>query len=291
MKWIISVLIISFYSCTQKFEKYQQQESGLWMQLITVEDSSARIENGGFVQFKYEIRNSTNSLLSKARILLKVNDATQKGGLVEALQLLNVKEKGKFIFPYGRLKQELNGTLNVKELNDTALLFSEIQIDHVFDSIQFHEAQYDFVNWLSAIDTANFDTEKEIVLLDAYEKESGVNFQYSTSGLRFKFLKRNQTGESASFGKRVEVSYVGRFINGTEFNSTKHLENGVQDFYIGQELQVIKGIEEVLLKMNEGDEVEVLLPSWLAFGADGAASGIVPPSTPVIYKIKLKSVN
>lgn len=291
MRWFVVIPFLIIISCSKKFENFKQQPSGLWVQLLSLEDSSVRIENGGYVQFRYEIKNSSENILSSARILLKVNDAQQEGGLVEALRLLNIKEKGRFIFPYGKFKNELKGTLGIEELPDTALLYAEVQIDHVFDSMQFYSAQEEFLAWVSSTDTSDFQTQKEILLLDEYEKKSSKRFQYSTSGMRYAFIQRNKGSESVSYGKRVAISYNGKFMDGTVFNSTQNLDNEVQDFYIGQEMQVIKGIEEVLLKMNEGDEVEVLLPSWLAFGKKGSTTGKVPPSTPVVYSITLKSVN
>jgi peptidylprolyl isomerase len=102
---------------------------------------------------------------------------------------------------------------------------------------------------------------------------------------------RRGAGEKSGYGKRVELKYRGRFFSGEEFNSTERLKNGVQDFYLGQEMQVIKGVEEALSFMSEGDKILLLIPSWLGFGVDGSSTGIVPPRTPIVYELELKKVN
>jgi FKBP-type peptidyl-prolyl cis-trans isomerase len=56
-------------------------------------------------------------------------------------------------------------------------------------------------------------------------------------------------------------------------------------------MQVIKGVEEALSFMREGDIVLLLIPSWLGFGIDGSSTGIVPPRTPIVYELELKKVN
>ncbi|MCX6182417.1 MAG: FKBP-type peptidyl-prolyl cis-trans isomerase, partial [Bacteroidetes bacterium] len=121
-----------------------------------------------------------------------------------------------------------------------------------------------------------------------------TTYQYKvdtlSSGIKYFSIKKSDSHKKPSFGKTVYINYSGRFLDGKEFNSTKM--NGVpQDFIIGQEMQVIQGIEQMLLFMNEGDMVGMIIPSKLAFGSLGSSSGIVPPNTPVYYELELVSVN
>lgn len=126
--------------------------------------------------------------------------------------------------------------------------------------------------------------------MDDFEKENGLSTEQSFTGIRYLFLRKGE-GESSGYGKRVELKYTGRFLNGEEFNTTDLLENKSQDFYVGQEMQVIKGIEEALLFMREGDVILLILPSWMGFGTNGSSTGIVPAKTPVVYELELNKVN
>lgn len=286
--YFISILLI--VSCSDRFSGYDEQDSGLYFKLITIEDSSKRISATDYAQFKYVFTDYSNTELASSRILLKVNDTDTKGGLLEALTLLNEKEVGEFIFPLSKLKSDLDGSLSLQGISDTTMLFAKLLIDSVYSEVGFESAQNKFVDWVNQVDTLDFDVFKEQQLLNAFEIDNKIKTKSTATGLRY-FKVKNGRGKSISFGKRIELSYTGHFLNGEQFNSTEKLENGVQDFYVGQELQVIKGIEEALLFMQEGDIVMLLLPSWIAFGENGSSTGIVPPITPVYYKIEIKKVN
>ena len=49
-------------------------------------------------------------------------------------------------------------------------------------------------------------------------------------------------------------------------------------------------MEKAIAKMHEGDKALVIIPSELAFGAEGSVEGIVPPFTPVVFEIELINV-
>ena len=61
------------------------------------------------------------------------------------------------------------------------------------------------------------------------------------------------------------------------------------DFQLGKPDQVIRGIEIALHHMRPGGEVRLVIPYYLAFGPEGSSTGIVPPYTTVVYRVKLLS--
>ena len=126
--------------------------------------------------------------------------------------------------------------------------------------------------------------------MNQFEELRNFTMEKTSTGLRYLYLARG-LGEKSSYGKRVDVKYTGLFLNGDTFNSTQALPNQSQDFYLGQEMQVIKGIEEALLFMKEGDIVSLLIPSWIGFGQNGSSTGIVPSNTPTFYQLELNKVN
>ena len=126
--------------------------------------------------------------------------------------------------------------------------------------------------------------------MNQFEELRNFTMEKTSTGLRYLYLARG-LGEKSSYGKRVDVKYTGLFLNGDTFNSTQALPNQSQDFYLGQEMQVIKGIEEALMFMKEGDIVSLLIPSWIGFGQNGSSTGIVPSNTPIFYQLELNKVN
>lgn len=85
---------------------------------------------------------------------------------------------------------------------------------------------------------------------------------------------------------RLMVHYEGYFLSGRMFEKTAsdfELIYGVPD-------QLVKGLNYVMGRLNEGQTAKIILPSALAFGESGSSNGTVPPYTPVLYNIKLKEV-
>ena len=286
----ILIFTLIFTGCSKKFKGYVEKPSGLLFKLETIEDNEKRIKKNNYLQFRYVIKDHTGELIDKSRILLKVNDVFASGGIVEALSLINEKEKASAIFPMSKLREELDGAFAQNNLDDSVLLFVQLKIDSIYTENEFLAAKKNFMTWLNKVETNDFDVFKEDDLMSHFEDANKYSMERTVTGLRYMFLKRG-TGEESSYGKRVEVKYTGKFLNGERFNSTEILPNNAHDFYLGQEMQVIKGIEEALLFMREGDIVLLMIPSWIGFGQNGSSTGIVPPKTPTIYEIELNKVN
>lgn len=287
---ICACLISVLLSCAKDHKGYSEKPSGLFFKLETIEDNQRRIQKNNYLQFKYSFKDYSGKLFDESRILLKVNDVYDSGGLVEALSLVNEKEKASVIFPLSKLKQELYGAFQLNGLPDTTLLYTKILIDSIYTEEEFKKAKQNFYKWVNQAEINDFEVLKEEALMDDFEVRNHITTNKTLTGLRYLFRKRGK-GEGCSFGKRVELKYTGKFLNGEIFNLTEQLPNQVQDFYIGQEMQVIKGIEEALLFMREGDILLLIIPSWIAFGEKGSSTGVVPPKTPVVYELELNKVN
>ena len=115
-----------------------------------------------------------------------------------------------------------------------------------------------------------------------YSQRQGV--VATESGLQYRVI---ETGEGRSPGPAdtVVVHYVGRLIDGTEFDSSR--DRGTPaTFSLGG---IIPGWQEALQLMHEGDVWEVVIPSELAYGARGAGTSIGPNET-LVFEIELISV-
>jgi hypothetical protein len=103
------------------------------------------------------------------------------------------------------------------------------------------------------------------------------------SGLQYRILR-------SGFGKRpgatdvVRITYSGHLINGKVFDGTSPglpatlAVNGV-----------IRGLNEALQLMHEGDRWQVVIPADLGFGTASAAGGAVPPNQTLVFDITLMS--
>ena len=120
----------------------------------------------------------------------------------------------------------------------------------------------------------------------AFLKENGLKpgIITTSSGLQYRAIK-NGTGDKPLDGSTVEVHYVGRLLDGTEFDSS--LKRGVPaQFGV---TQVIPGWTEALKLMAEGSKWELFIPSDLAYGPGG--QGAIGPNAMLIFEVELLQSN
>jgi len=111
-------------------------------------------------------------------------------------------------------------------------------------------------------------------------------FEVTSSGLRYKITDKGN-GNSAVVGKNVKVHYKGQLIDGTVFDSS-FKRNEPIEFTLGIG-QVIKGWDEGLALLSEGDKARFVIPSDLAYGEAGAG-GVIPPNANLIFDVELVTV-
>lgn len=104
------------------------------------------------------------------------------------------------------------------------------------------------------------------------------------SGLQYQVIKSGN-GESPKVTDKVKCHYVGKLLNGTEFdNSYTRGEPAV--FPLNG---VIKGWTEALQLMKVGDKWKLFIPSELAYGDQGAGQAI-PPGATLIFEVELLGI-
>lgn len=113
-----------------------------------------------------------------------------------------------------------------------------------------------------------------------------AGMQATPSGLFYKITKTTN-GVAPQKGEQVSVHYAGKLIDGTEFDSS-FKRNQPIDIAIGIG-QVIKGWDEGILLLKEGEAATLLIPSELGYGANGAG-GVIPPNAWLIFDVELVKV-
>jgi FKBP-type peptidyl-prolyl cis-trans isomerase len=104
------------------------------------------------------------------------------------------------------------------------------------------------------------------------------------SGLQYKVLVQGE-GSIPTENSTVEVHYVGRFLDGTEFDSS--IKRGVPAQF--STTQVIAGWTEALKLMTEGSKWELYIPPELAYGPGG--TGSIGPNAVLVVEVELLQAN
>lgn len=124
---------------------------------------------------------------------------------------------------------------------------------------------------------------KQKELLDSV----AAGYDETESGLRYKILQ-NGTGKQATKGASVSVHYKGQLLDGTVFDSSYKRKQPI-DFNVGVG-QVISGWDEGIQLLKVGDKARFVIPSNLAYGAQGAG-GVIPPNATLIFDVELVNIN
>ncbi len=124
---------------------------------------------------------------------------------------------------------------------------------------------------------------KQKELLDSV----AAGYDETESGLRYKILQ-NGTGKQATKGASVSVHYKGQLLDGTVFDSSYKRKQPI-DFNLGVG-QVISGWDEGIQLLKVGDKARFVIPSNLAYGAQGAG-GVIPPNATLIFDVELVNID
>jgi cyclophilin family peptidyl-prolyl cis-trans isomerase len=117
------------------------------------------------------------------------------------------------------------------------------------------------------------------------EAEAKADSVLTESGLRT-IDRAHGKGAFPLLSEAVEMIYVGTLVGGAEFDSSERQAHGPVTMNLAN---LIPGLREGLLGMQEGGKRVLIVPPGLAFGAEGIP-GRVPGNATLIYDIELLAV-
>jgi peptidylprolyl isomerase len=109
----------------------------------------------------------------------------------------------------------------------------------------------------------------------------------TASGLTIVEVKLGD-GDVAGAGDTVSVHYTGKLKDGTKFDSSYDRNQPIQ-FVLGAH-QVIPGWDEGIAGMKVGEKRQLIIPSDLAYGANGTPDGTIPPNATLYFDVELMGV-
>lgn len=275
-------LILS--SCTQsKYPGYSKSENGFYFKIHKFGESTLKPVATDYITVDIEYRTTgKDSLFFSGRRKFQTTKPDYKGSIDECFSMLSVDDSASFYinadnFFKSTLKAPLPSFFRVQ--SDMKI---NIRMLNIQSKLKYIKEKEEFLSWINDLS----DYEKTI--LKHFIAEKDISIQPARSGLYcIKTFETN--GKRPKNGNIVTVHYEGQFLNGEYFDSTKK-RNMPFDFVFGKEMQVVKGLEEGVGLMCEGEKAILIMPSQLAFGKQGSSTGIIPPFTTVVYKVELLKV-
>jgi len=114
--------------------------------------------------------------------------------------------------------------------------------------------------------------------------DPALGWRRTLSGLRYRKVSGTGRGAHPAATDTVTIHYVGRFIDGTEFDSSV-ARGAPATFPLGR---LIRGWQEGVPMMAVGDRYEFAIPWTLAYGYNGR--GPIPGGATLVFTIDLIAI-
>ena len=122
---------------------------------------------------------------------------------------------------------------------------------------------------------------------DTYASSLGIDISTFTRQPNGVYVKDTQVGvgDAAAVNDSVQVDYTGYLPNGTQFDTSKQTGRTPLEFVIGKSVY-IPAFETGVVGMQPGGIRQIIIPTGLAYGANGNSRAGIPPNTNLIFKIE-----
>ncbi len=266
---------------------YKTAPGGLKYEMIA--DSAGKTgELGGFVAFDLIMTTSKDSTLQNSFVggqpmWVEIFKPTYKGCFYEAFQLLSEGDSARFVVqadsfflrtlgdsvmpPKIDPKDELTLLIKVRKVYDKNYVEQERKKNQAQGQVRMEQMTKQIT-----VDSA---------LIVAYLTKNKIKAERTSQGVHIQYTKNNKTGVNLMQGDSVSVHYVGRLLDGTEFDRSK---GEPLTLTLGSR-QVIPGWEDALLHMKRGEKATVFIPSALAYGDRDMQT--IPANSVLVFDIEV----
>lgn len=283
--YLLPIILIGLIACQNKsdFEGFKKSRKGFYYQLHTLGESDRKVQLNDYVTADISYYTMDDSLFFEGRRKIKLGKPAYQGAIEACFMFLKLDESATFILQSGpffnvTLESDIPRFLTHESFFKIKLSIIEIQTNS-----EFEKEKQAFLSWIE--DFGHY----EKVVLKQFISQEKIDVNPTNSGLIYLPLDKTN-GTKIEIGDTITINYEGRFMNGKYFDSTVKTKQPFK-FVFGTEWQVIKGMEEGLALMREGEKALFIMPSELAFGSEGSSTGIIPPFTSLIYEVEIIKVS
>lgn len=278
---LLAVLVFCLVACSSgPYPGFKETKPGIWFRLHTLGEGAASPMTGDSALLRLRIARygeGAGSLFSSesyfeadrarpfdASVLARMNGGDSVSVILPAR-----------LFPWAQWIG-----VRSKAPPDTTVLQVEIGLLDVMDGLEIAEVLYERSG------KAGTDSSEKAALV-AFASDPHWS-RWGTSDLYFRITNAGNDTSMIRTGDFVTIKLLGAFLDGRVF------DQGSADqpiaFVLGDPGQVIKGVETAVHLLRKGGAGEFIIPSSMAFGANGSSSGIVPAWTPIRYTVEVVDV-
>lgn len=277
---IASLASLAFFACDN--HRVQVSDTGLKYQIHQQNDNGKKAKIGDIMTLQLVLKSSRDTVIrdtyKEGRPLqIMLQTAPFKGSFEEGLTMLSKGDSATFFVSADSLFTKMGQPLP-KDIDKGSDIKFTVKVLDVQNEQDFQKGMLQKRDQQKAADTK---------IIDEYIGKNGLKTTKTASGLHYIVVKEG-TGAKPTAGQVVSVHYVGKLINGKEFDSSyKNPQSGGKpvDFPIGQQM-VIPGWEEGIMNMRKGGKSTFIIPSALGYGEAGVPNTI-PANSVLVFEVEL----
>lgn len=281
--YLIIILFIVVGCKKSPYPTFTEVDDGaIYYKLHMFGDDRTTANPGDYITADIAYITIEDSVFFRGKRTFQLGEASFKGSIEECFMMMAEEDSASFIISADGLFEKTLETNLPSFIPPNSKMKVGIRMYMIRSEVDYKREKEEFLAWIEDFG------EYEQTVLRHFIEEQKINIEPTESGMYFIPLISGN-GRAVEKGDIVTVNYEGKFLNGEFFDSTVKRKQPFE-FVFGTEWQVIEGLEEAIGKMRKGDKALIILPSDLAWGADGSSTGIVPPFTSVVYEIELIDV-
>lgn len=276
-----------FVSCQSKYPGFEKTKSGLYYKFHQKNEGAAQPKTGDFLALQLYYHTDSDTVIFDNRntgnlAAIQLTPPLFKGDVSEGLTMMCKGDSATFIIKADSFFYLTNRGGKMPEfIKDETMLYFHIKLVDFMDSAAYFKQMQE----MRKQQIAYFEElkNKEPELIEKYIKDNKINLKPTASGLYFQTLKAGK-GAMAKNGQLAKTHFILKSIDGALIQSSYDGKTTL-DFTIGSE-EIIPAWNEAIVRMNVGAKVLIVVPSALAYGAEGIQN-VLMPYTPLVYEIEL----
>jgi len=279
---VLSVMIAFLsVSCNSQFKGYKKTSSGLYYKFYVKTDSL--LPKAGDVVtlgMSYKVGDSmlfnSNEIPQAFQLILQ--EPQYAGDIYECIAMMAKGDSAEFAIKADSFFYITAGAPSLPSYIDSS---SYIYFNIKMKKFQTREeADMEKEAEMEAI------RNKEPELIEGYLKANNITTQPDEEGLYIIQTKKG-TGKKVANGLIILINYTLKFTTGDTLFTT-YTKGELIDFEYGTQFDT-KGFNKAIGQMRQGDKATFIVPSSLAFGAEGAGERL-GPYTPLVYDIEVVDI-
>lgn len=275
-------LIMIVISCAGEFQGFNKTKTGIYYKMHIENPDGRKADTGDILTMDmvYRMKDTTlfDSRMNDQPMMLTLMPGQYPGDIYEALAMMRVGDSATFII---RADSFFLKTAGMKELptfvKPKSNMYFDVKLNSARSEAEIQQERDEMVAQRKELEPQE---------LASYLAENNITTAPTASGI---YYIENVKGSGAlpKAGDRLKVHFIISTLAGPQLYSS-YDQGQPMELEVGKEFDN-KGITEVLSMMRKGAKATAIIPSELAYGAEGRGE-MVAPHTSMKYEVEIVDI-